>query len=180
VLVARPRADSTRRYVCASGPGFAGCGKTTIVADPLERFVAAGVLHRLESPRLPEAITRSPNGADGSKWQAEVERTQAKLDELAELWAEGEITRGEWLKARAPIEKRQTLAKKKLAALNRASALVPLIGDAKRVREQWQTMTLSRQHQIVAALLDHVVVGPARRRGYNRFDESRLRPVWRV
>jgi site-specific DNA recombinase len=179
VLVSRPRADGTRRYVCASGPGFAGCGKTTVVADPLEQFVAAGVLHRLESPRLPEAITRSPNGAHGSEWQAEVERTQAKLDELAELWAEGEITRGEWLKARAPIEKRQTLAKKKLAALNRASALVPFIGDAKRVREQWQTMTLSRQHQIVAALLDHVVVGPARR-GYNRFDESRLRPVWRA
>ncbi len=67
----------------------------------------------------------------------------------------------------------------KLAALNRATALVPFIADAKRVREQWQTMTLSRQHQIVAALLDHVVVGPARR-GYNRFDESRLPPVWRV
>jgi DNA invertase Pin-like site-specific DNA recombinase len=179
VLVARPRADGTRRYVCASGPGFGGCGKTTVVSDPLERFIAAGVLHRLESPRLPEAITRTPNGADGSEWQAELERSQAKLDELAELWAEGTITRGEWLKARAPIEKRQTLAKKKLAALNRATALVPFIGDAKRVREQWETMTLSRQHQIVAALLDHVVVGPARR-GYNRFDESRLRPVWRV
>lgn len=179
VLVARPRGDGTRRYVCASGPGFGGCGKTTVIADPLEQFIAAGVLHRLESPRLPEAITRTPNGAGGSEWQEEVDRTQAKLDELAELWAEGAITRGEWLKARGPIEKRQTLGKKKLAALNRATALVPFIGDAKRVREQWQTMTLSRQHQIVAALLDHVVVGPARR-GYNRFDESRLRPVWRA
>ena len=27
-LVARPRDDGTRRYVCASGPGFGGCGKT--------------------------------------------------------------------------------------------------------------------------------------------------------
>jgi hypothetical protein len=83
VLVSRPRADGVRRYVCASGPGFGGCGKTTVLADPLERFIAAGVLHRLESPRLPEAITRSPNGRDGSEWQAEVERAQAKLDELA-------------------------------------------------------------------------------------------------
>jgi hypothetical protein len=179
ILVSRPRADGVRRYVCASGRNAGGCGKTTIVAEPLERFVAAGVLHRLESPRLPEAITRAPNGADANEWQAEVERTQAKLNELAELWAEGEITRGEWLKARGPIEKRQMLAKKKLAALNRATALVPFIGDAQQVREQWQTMTLSRQHQIVAALLDHLVVGPARR-GYNRFDESRLAPLWRV
>jgi site-specific DNA recombinase len=179
VLVSRPRDDGTRRYVCASGPGSGGCGKTTIIADPLERFISAGVLHRLESPRLPEAIIRTPKNGDGSDWQAEVERTQAKLDELAELWANGEITRSEWLKARAPIEKRQTHSKKKLAALNRATALVPFIADAKRVREQWQMMTLSRQHQIVAALLDHVIIGPARR-GYNRFDESRLRPVWRV
>ena len=40
-------------------------------------------------------------------------------------------------------------------------------------------MTLTRQQQIVAAVLDHVVVGPAVR-GYNRFDQSRLTAVWRV
>jgi site-specific DNA recombinase len=179
VMVARPRDDGTRRYVCASGPGFGGCGKTTVIADPVERFIEAAVLHRLETPRLPEAMKRRPNDAKGAEWQAEVERRQAQLGELAELWANGEITRGEWLKARTPIEKRLTVAKKKLAASNRTAVLLPLIDDAKRLREQWQTMTLSRQHQIVAATLQHVEVRPARR-GYNRFDESRLRPVWRV
>lgn len=178
-LYARPRDDRTRRYVCASGPGFGGCGRVTIVADPLEQFVAEAVVHRLESPKLPQAITRPRDDAKGTEWQAEVERTQTKLDELAELWATAKITRGEWLSARAPIEKRQSAAKKKLAALNRTSALVPLIADAKRVREQWDAMTLTRQQQIAAALLDRVVVGPGRP-GYNRFDRSRLRPVWRV
>jgi len=178
-LYARPRADGTRRYVCASGPGFGGCGKVTIVADPLEQFVAEAVVHRLESPKLPQALTRPRDDAKGTEWQAEIERTQKQLDELAELWAEAKITRGEWLAARAPIEKRQAVAKKKLAALNRTTALAPLIADAKRVREQWDGMTLERQQQIAVALLDRVVVGPGRR-GYNRFDSSRLRPVWRV
>jgi DNA invertase Pin-like site-specific DNA recombinase len=178
-LYARPRDDGTRRYVCASGPGFGGCGRVTIVADPLEQFIAEAVLHRLESPRLPQAITRPRDDAKGAEWQAEVERTQKQLDELAGLWADAKITRGEWLAGRAPIENRQTAAKKKLAALNRTSALVPLIADAKRVREQWNAMTLTRQQQIAAALLDRVVVG-AGRRGFNRFDHSRLRPVWRV
>jgi hypothetical protein len=95
------------------------------------------------------------------------------------MWAAGEITRGEWQKARPPIEKRLTLARKKLAQLNRQAALVPFIGDAKRVREEWATMTLSRQAEIVRALVDHIEVAPARR-GYNRFDPSRLRPVWLV
>jgi site-specific DNA recombinase len=178
-LVARPREDGTRRYVCPSGPGSPGCGKTTVIADPVEQFVAQAVLHRLESPRLPDAMRRAPDDAKGAEWQAEVERRQGQLDELAELWANGEITRGEWLKARTPIEKRLTTAKKKLAALNRTTILLPFIEDAERLREQWESMTLSRQHLIVAAAVQYVEVRPAVR-GRNRFDESRLRPVWRV
>jgi site-specific DNA recombinase len=95
------------------------------------------------------------------------------------MWAEHEITRGEWLKARAPIEKRLEAAKKKLAALNRTTVLLPFVEDATALRQQWQTMTLSRQHQIIIVALQHVEVRPAVR-GRNRFDESRLRPVWRV
>jgi site-specific DNA recombinase len=178
-LVSRPRDDGARRYVCASGPGFGGCGKLTILAEPVELFVSEAVLHRLESPLLPEAIRRPADDAQGAEWQAEAERAQAQLDELAEMWAAGEITRGEWQKARPPIEKRLTIARKKLAQLNRQAALVPFIGDAKRVREQWQTMTLSRQAEIVRALVDHIQVAPARR-GYNRFDPSRLQPAWRA
>ena len=178
-LYSRPRDDGTRRYVCAAGPGFGGCGRLTVLAEPVELFVSEAALHRLESPLLPEAIRRPPDDAKGAEWQAEAEQAQAMLDELAEMWAAGEITRGEWQKARPPIEKRLMLARKKLAQLNRQAALVPFIGDAKRVREEWQTMTLSRQAQIIAALLEYVEVGPARR-GYNRFDPSRLRPVWRV
>jgi len=178
-LVARPRDDGRRRYVCASGPGFGGCGKTTVIADALEAFIVEAVLHRLDSPDLPRALNGSVSNTDGAEWQAEIEQTQAKLDELTELWADGVIGRSEWLKARASIAKRQTLAKKRLAALNRTTALTPHIGDADSLREKWSEMNLTRQQQIVGALLDHVVVGPARR-GYNRFDPSRLRPVWRV
>jgi site-specific DNA recombinase len=178
-LVARPREDSSRRYVCASGPGFGGCGKTTVIADPLEQFIAEAVLHRLETPRLSEARKPTPDNAQAAEWQEEIERHQGQLDDLALMWAEREITRGEYMKARTPIEKRLEIAKKKLAALNRTTVLLPFIDDATALREQWASMTLSRQHQIVAATLQHVEVGPAVR-GRNRFDESRLRPVWRV
>jgi hypothetical protein len=177
-LYSRPRADGSRRYVCASGPGFGGCGKLTIMAVPLEQFVVEAVLHRLDSPELPKALNGSATDPEGSEWQQEIERTQAKLDELAALWAEGAIRRSEWLTARAPIEKRLDLAKKRLATLNRTSALTPHVGEGTELQGRWAEMTLSRQQQIVAALLEHVVVGPARR-GFNRFDPTRLHPVWR-
>lgn len=178
-LYSRPRDDGARRYVCASGPGFEGCGKVTIMAEPLEQFVVEAVLHRLDSPELAHALNGGVSADPaGHEWQAEVERAQEQLDELAELWAEREITRREWVTARAPIEKRLDAAKRRLAAINRTTELSPHLGNAQELREQWQTMTLSRQKQIVAALLEHVVVGPGRR-GYNRFDPARLTAVWR-
>jgi site-specific DNA recombinase len=178
-LVSRPRADQARRYVCAGGPNSGGCGKVTIMAEPLEQYVVEAVLHRLDSPELPRALNGSVStDPAGEEWQAEVERAQEKLDELAELWAEGEITRREWVKARAPIEKRLDLAKRRLAAINRTTQLTPHLGNAQELREQWETMTLSRQKEIVGALLQHVVVGPGRR-GFNRFDPARLTAVWR-
>ena len=177
-LYSRPRENGSRRYVCASGPGFGGCGKLTIVAEPLEQFILEAVLHRLDSTELPKALNGSAADPAGSEWQAEIERAQAKLDELAALWAEGEIGRNEWLTARRPIEKRLDTAKKRLAAINRTTTITPHLGNSDELREHWEEMTLSRQEQIVAALLEHVVVGPGRR-GFNRFDRSRLQPVWR-
>jgi hypothetical protein len=52
-------------------------------------------------------------------------------------------------------------------------------GRGAELRESWGSLDLNQQHTIVAAVVDHVVVGPGRR-GYNRFDESRLTPVWRA
>ena len=78
-----------------------------------------------------------------------------------------------------PIEQRVTDARKRLARLNRTSALDGHVGNASDLRERWASLPLTRQHGIVAAVLDHLVVGPGRR-GLNKFDESRFTPVWRV
>ena len=178
-LVSRPRDDGARRYVCASGPNFGGCGKVTIMAEPLEQYVVEAVLHRLDSPELPKALNGSvTTDPAGEQCQIEIERAQEQLDELAELWAEEEITRREWVKARAPIDKRLDTAKRRLAAINRTTQLTPHLGNAQELRQQWEALTLSRQKEIVGALLQHVVVGPGRR-GYNRFDPARLSAVWR-
>jgi hypothetical protein len=49
------------------------------------------------------------------------------------------------------------------------------IGNGAGLRAEWDSLDLSQQHAIVAAVIDSVSVGPGRR-GYNRFDESRLTP----
>ena len=178
-LYARPRADGARRYVCASGPS-GGCGKITIVAEPLESFTVEAVLHRLDSPELAAILNGRPDDAESVGWQAEIEQATEQLNELAAMWGSTEISRSEYLTAGAAIRKRQEIARKRLATLNRSTVLSDHVGNAAGLRERWAGLTLTRQQQIVAAVIDHLVVAPARVRGSRKFDDSRLRAVWRA
>ena len=179
LLVSRPTATGKRRYVCAKGPNFSGCGHMYIDADLLELFVVEAVLHRLDSPGLAAALNGARGDPDVERAQAEVEQAQAQLDELAAAYGNKAFGLSEWLAARQPIEQRLTQAKRQLARLSRVSVLEGHVGQAPALRERWADLPLTRQHAIVAAVLDHVVVGPGRR-GYNRFDPDRLTPVWKV
>ena len=178
-LVARPRSGGQRRYACAKGPGFSGCGKTYINAEEVERFVTEAVLIRLDSAALQRTLERRQRKApDAQRWLSEMEQAQAQLVELAAAYGNRELSMDELRAARKPIEQRLTNARKQLNKVSRSSVLDRYIGNGEGLRADWHSLDLSQQHALVAAVVDSVVVGPARR-GYNRFDESRLTPVWR-
>ena len=178
-LVARPRSGGQRRYACVKGVGFSGCGKRYINADEVERFVTEAVLHRLDSRELQRTIERRRQRApQAERWWQEAEAAQQQLEELAEAYGQREITMSEWKAARRPIEQRLTAARKQLAKVTHGGLLDSYVGHGERLRADWDALDLSQQHAVVAAVLDSVRIGPARR-GYNRFDESRLTPLWR-
>ena len=173
-------AGGQRRYACAKGPGFSGCGKTYINADQVEAFVVEAVLHRLDSPELPRAVKRrqAQRPDASSVGRQEAEAAQEQLAELATAYGQREISMDEWKAARKPIEQQLSAARRQLAKVSRTNVLDGYVGNGEGLRAEWDSLDLSQQHAIVAAVVDSVVVGPARR-GYNRFDESRLTPVWR-
>jgi site-specific DNA recombinase len=178
-LVARPRSGGQRRYACAKGPGFSGCGKTYITADDVELLVTEAVLHRLDSAALQRTLERKQRKQpDAQRWLSEMEQAQAQLVELAAAYGNRELSMDELRAARKPIEQRLTNARKQLTKVSRSSVIDRYIGNGTGLRAEWDSLDLSQQHAIVAAVIDSVIVGPARR-GYNRFDESRLTPVWR-
>jgi DNA invertase Pin-like site-specific DNA recombinase len=178
-LVARPRTGGKRRYACAKGVGFSGCGKTYINAAEVEQFVTKAVLHRVDSRDLQRAMERRQQRApEAERWLAEVETAQEQLEELAAAYGQREITMGEWKAARVPIEQRLSAARKQLAKVTHGGLLDSYVGHSDRLRADWDGLDLSQQHAIVAAVIDSVRVGPARK-GYNRFDESRLEPLLR-
>jgi DNA invertase Pin-like site-specific DNA recombinase len=179
-LVARPRGDGARRYICAKGPGLPGCGGVAILADTLERFIVEAVLHRLDSPALAAAL----GGADAPSELLDAARLEAEtsggeLEQLAAAYGQREITWAEYLAARKPIEARIEAAKRTISRHSRASAVEPYVGASSALRDLWPELPLSRQRAVVAALLDRAMIGRAVP-GRTTFDESRVEPVWRV
>jgi site-specific DNA recombinase len=180
VLVARPRGDGERRYVCAKGPALPGCGGIAILADPLEELVTEAVLYRLDTPELAAALTGAvAENAEGDAAQASVGADRAQLEELARAYGERQITFPEYIAARKPIEARIEAGQRKVSRLTQTTAIEGHIGDSATLRATWANLPLSRQRAIVAAVLDRAIVRPAVR-GRTRFDPDRIEPVWRL
>lgn len=169
----------TRRYVCMSGPDHGGCGRMTITADALERLVADAVLYRLDTTELADTIAgRSSADERTQALSATLEEATAQLEELSLAYANRDITMSEWMIAKKPIIGRQESAQRQLASMTRTGALSGLVGNGQELGRTWGSLNLSRQHAIVAALVDHVMIGPGAA-GVTALDPARVGVVWR-
>jgi len=177
-MVARPRSDGERRYICAAGPGYAGCGHMTIIASPFEDLVVEAVMLRLDSPVLAAALAGKAEQAAADDVAGDLADDEAQLDELAGAYGEKAITLREYLAARKPIEARIESGRKRLSRATGTVALDGFVGQATRLREAWAEMTIERRRAVLAALLDRLVISPAIR-GRNSFDPDRVEPVWK-
>jgi DNA invertase Pin-like site-specific DNA recombinase len=172
--------ESTRRYVCAKGPDHEGCGRLTVVAEPVETLIASAVLHRLDTAELADALAgRAAKDAATAKVSQALAADQEQLGELAGAYADKLISMREWLEARKPIEARITLAEKRIARATRSDALAGLPGNGTALRESWDGLNLTRQAAIIGAVLDHAVITPGVN-GARSLDPARVLPVWRL
>jgi len=178
-LYSAARVD-TRRYVCSSGPDHDGCGRLTVVAAPLEELIVEAVLYRLDTPELAAALAGREALSDQAVELAErLGQDRQRLDDLARVYANGEITVREWMAARGPIEDRIETTGMRLARMDGDDAVRGLAGTGEQLRESWAGLNLTRQAAIVASVISHVVVHPTvgRARG---FDPDRAEPVWKL
>jgi len=171
--------ESSRRYVCLSGPDHGGCGRLTVVADPLEDFIARMVLDRLDSPDLAAALDgRAGTDAAMAGVADGIAEDRAQLEELAAVYAARDITMREWLAARKAIEARISEAERRLARSTRSDALAGLPGQGERLSTLWAGLNLTRQHAIVAAVMDRATISPGT--GSRTFDRARVQVTWRL
>ena len=171
---------TSRRYVCMAGPDHRGCGGLTVVANPLDELVAAAVLYRLDTPELAAALSgRAAHDEQTTALADAIGADRAQLDELAEMYASKQIPAREWMTARKPIEARVKDAERRLARVTRNDALTGIVGNGQALQSQWAELNLTRQHAIVKAVLDHVVIAPGTS-GARALDPARVDLVWRL
>ena len=171
-----------RRYLCRSGVDFGGCGRLSVRAPDLEELVYRSVLQRLDTPHLAATLAGRHRATETTAaLSEEIAADASQLDELAAMWGAREISAAEWRIARAGIESRLISNRLRQAQLSGTTALDGLVGNSDRLRDQWDTLNLNRQRAIVAAVIDHVVVHKSSLpQGSQRFDPSRVVPVWRL
>ena len=170
-LVARPKDDGRRAYVCASGPGFNGCGKIACLAEPLEAWVTEALCSTLDS----EYLTRPVASVGLEVHYASLHQDEAHLAELAAMLGSKELTKAEWSAARGPVLARMESTRRLLARHDRETS--PWIGKGEELADEWDGLTFDQQRAVVGQVVDKVVVGPAVR-GRNFFDPARVSIEW--
>lgn len=172
--------QTERRYVCLSGPDHRGCGGITVTAPPVEEWLAAAVLYRLDTPDMENTLTgKRADDVRQSELLDQLSADQAKMGELATAWADGEISRAEWKAARDRIEQRISVTGRQLSQITGTTALEGIVGHGKELRTRWQEMNLERQAAIIAAVIDYATIMPATLKG-GKFDPNRIMPVWNL
>ena len=170
-------------YRCYKGEGRNGCGGTTIAAEATEALVRDLVLAALAGPELAEARRRAA-GDDRRQAKAADDLTdaEARLDELAGDFADGTISRREWLAARGRLEERITDARRVLDS-NGNGTLADLPSDADALRAAWDAHEddVDWRRALVAAVIDRIDVQPATKLG-PKLDPDRVVTgiVWRT
>ena len=178
-MVGRPREDGTRRYVCGVGVTLKSCGGTFIKAEPLEEFVVMAVLERLDSPAMMRAMKKnSQNVMEAEYAEKQIVGARERLNELAEMYGEGEITRAQLLVAQKSAQRQLSQAEKIFAQNTQSGILDGHVGNALLLKQKWSTLNLDRQRAIVGTVLAGLEISGGKS-GSRIFDPNRVNPIWR-
>ena len=179
-LLYSARRETTRRYVCTSGPDHGGCGRITITAAPVEQLIAEVVLTRLDTPGLAQALAgQKATDVDSAGLLEEITADREQLEELATLLADRAMTTPEWMTVRNVIEARIRRNERRLHQATDSHQLEDIIGQGDALRSKWTTLNLDRQAAIVRTLVDRVVIASGVR-GVRGVDPGRIDAVWRL
>ena len=184
-LVAAPRrnraGDFIPRYGCVKAKG--GCGRLSIMADPVEAIVSDAAVRALSDPAFVARLGGGTGGDDTESYQTELKELEDSLKEAArDFYVDKITTRPEFLAARNGLVPKLDAAKKALAAATRQRPSA-LLSDLDNLEAKWPTLGLDRQRALIELCMESVsITMPKRpREPLEAFDPTRVqKPLWRA
>jgi site-specific DNA recombinase len=169
-------------YVCSVEPKDGGCGRISVKKHLLEGTVVDMIAEAIDDASFTRrlAAAKRPDAIDERALVKSITADEDQLVDLADMWADGKMTKAAYLRAQDRISSRLAATRDKLSAVAAPSpdAVVALYGGVKRLRAVWRDLPVADQRTVVAGLMHKVTVMPAQRRGV--FDTERVVPDWRI
>lgn len=154
-------------------PGREATG-VSIAAEPLESLILEAVFTVIEDAALSEAagdVLAAMNTPAG------IGAIEDDLRLLAEDFGNGTITRAEWLAARQPLERRLDEARAALELEQREQSR-PTVDV--NLRDRWSELDVDTQREILASLIEAVLIHPAEKKGGPGIETGRVDIRWRA
>lgn len=169
-----------RRYQCLTS--HRGCGRLSINAGPAEELVyrewVAFTASDVFRSWMEEAMSAGARAdADREAVQKALESDRSALYGLMDRYTSGNLTEGEWERARAALIARIEGAEKVLAVdsvpFDAESKSWALSGDPELARGLWEAASVDERRQELKDAFERITIAPAKGRG-RRFDASRV------
>jgi site-specific DNA recombinase len=162
-------------YVCKRGAEVARLGA------PLDEYVEQLVLGWLGDPETRQRVMARLSGGDEVDVDAlhsSRAALQARLDDLAALFAEGAIDASQLRRGTSELRAQMAGVDKTLAELSRHSPVADLLAAGKQLRERWDALSPNMKGKVVNEIMT-VTVQPGRH-GMKTFDYGLIDIEWKM
>ncbi|MBM0229710.1 recombinase family protein [Micromonospora sp. ATA51] len=178
-LYTQPSNSGKRGYVCRAGSPSYGCGRIRIAAESLEEEVAARALARLGSPKVRARLERAVGSASVTDEHIAgiLAAIDQRLAEAGQAYAKREISLVTLTAIEAEAKREQASLREMLAQAARLQSLPATTPEG--LAEWWVDAPLERRRELLALVLNRIVVKPATRAGVVHLDVDRLEFVWK-
>ncbi|WP_241976312.1 recombinase family protein [Cryobacterium algoricola] len=177
-------------YQCASSTAsyrHQGCGGVCVGSGSLEHFIREAICYRLDTEGVSSMISAAAQETTGVQALIlERDRLLARRVSIREDYADGTLSKSDFVSARDRIDGHITRIDRELDAHHRSSFKLGLhAGES--VREAWNTRPLGWRRALIDTLIDSITINGSRKLPiYDldgekvRFDPNRVDISWKV
>jgi site-specific DNA recombinase len=162
---------SAHGYECRA----TGCGRR-ISRDGLDAYITEGVLEALDTGGLSERMI-SAEGEGVSRVLRRYAEASSRMEELARMFASGDLSRAEWRAAQPVAAQKLTDAERQLAE-HRVGLAVSGKGPTDLTLD-WIFSEPRWRRDIIELIIERIDIAPASAPG-KRFEPSRISVTWRA